>query len=319
MGPADGAPELHELRHPVDRVRPCRRHRRAPPAQAAAGARPLRPQPVRAAPRVGHRRRRHAHPDLARLPARPGRPGRAGADAALRLRVVRTQRRPWIRHPAAEPARPRHDLCDRACARRRRDGTALVRARQEAAQAEHVHRLHRLRAAPYRRRLLLPGSARRRRWQCGWAVDGRRREHGAAAVLWHPRGRAVRRRPHLDSRPVAAAHGDRMGRVGRPAARPGGVRLHEVLLAGGERAREALPAHPRRDEPQRHPGALRRAGEVGGQAARGGGGCPAQDRTEGRPRRRLRPLRRVASAGVRLRVDHRCRRRASVWRGLPRG
>ena len=47
------------------------------------------------------RRRRHPHPDLARVPARPRRPRRAGADAALRLRLVRALDRPRVRHPAA--------------------------------------------------------------------------------------------------------------------------------------------------------------------------------------------------------------------------
>ena len=50
--------------------------------------------PLRAAPRVGDRRGRHAHPDLAGLPARPRRPRRPRADPALRLRLVRARDRP---------------------------------------------------------------------------------------------------------------------------------------------------------------------------------------------------------------------------------
>ena len=61
-------------------------------------------------------------------------------------------------------------------------------------------------------------------------------------------GRAVRRPADLDPRPVAAADGHRVGRVGRPAARPGGVRLHEVVLAARERGRPPVSADPRDDE-----------------------------------------------------------------------
>ena len=49
-------------------------------------------------------------------------------------------------------ARPRRRLRRRPRARRRRDGPAVVRGRQAAAQAQHVHRLRRLRPAPHRQR-----------------------------------------------------------------------------------------------------------------------------------------------------------------------
>ncbi len=98
---------------------------------------------------------------------------------------------------------------------------------------------------------------------------------------------ALRGRAHLDPRSVAAAHGDGVGGVGRPAARPRGVRLHEVLHAVREhRAGPDLPADPRDHQPQRHQGALHRARQVD-RAAAGGGvrrAVLAEDRDGGGPR-----------------------------------
>jgi oligopeptidase B len=73
------------------------------------------------------------------------------AHVALRLRLLRALDRSRVRHPPSLAARPRHDLRGRARARRRRDGAALVRARQEVRQAQHLHRLRRRGAAPHRR------------------------------------------------------------------------------------------------------------------------------------------------------------------------
>ena len=53
---------------------------------------------------------------------------------------------------------------------------------------------------------------------------------------------------------------------GNPLEDPEVYALHEVLLAVRERRAQALPADPRRDLAARHPGALRRAGQVGGPA-----------------------------------------------------
>ena len=141
----------------------------------------------------------------------------------------------------------------------------------------------------------------------GRAADGRGRQHGARGIRRDRRPRAVRRRPQHDPGPVAAADGDRMGGVGRPAARPRGVRVHEVVHAVRERHRPGLPADLRADRPERHAGDLSRAGQVDGQAARGGRGrpVPAQDRNGGRPRRPQRPLRRLAGGSPRAGLDHR--------------
>ncbi len=79
-----------------------------------------------------------------------------------------------------------------------------------------------------------------------------------------------------------------VGGVGRSAARPGGVPVHEVLHAVRERCdRHGLPADPRGDQPERHPGALPRARQVDRQAAGRGQGrpVPAEDRDVSRARR----------------------------------
>ena len=114
------------------RLRPA--DRRAPPAQAAAGARRLRPGRLRPDPRVGHRARRRPDPDLDR--AAQGRRSRA---ATLPLLLYgygsyEISYDPFVSIAAAVAARPRHGLRARPHPRRRRDGPALVRARQAAAR-----------------------------------------------------------------------------------------------------------------------------------------------------------------------------------------
>ena len=133
----------------------------------------------------------------------------------------------------------------------------------------------------------------------GRPADGRGGQPGAAGLRRHRGPCAVRRRAEHDPGPVAPADGHRMGGVGRPAARPGGLRLHEVLHAVRERDRAGLPADLRPRRAQRHPGDLPRARQVGCPAARGGPGrpVPAQDRDGGGPRRPQRPLRRLAGGG----------------------
>ena len=90
-------------------------------------------------------------------------------------------------------------------------------------------------AAPRRGRLDVrrpAGGARRLR---GRAADGRGRQPGAGRVRRDRGAGAVRGRAQLDTRPVAAADRDGVGGVGRPAARPRGVRVHEVVHAVRER------------------------------------------------------------------------------------
>ncbi len=134
----------------------------------------------------------------------------------------------------------------------------------------------------------------------GRAAHGRGREHRTRRVHRGAGGGAVRRRAHHDPRPVPAADRHRVGRVGQPPRGPRGLRVHEGLLALRERRRPALPGDPRRDVAARHPGALRRAREVGGEAAghrhRPGEHCGhlAADQDVRRARRRQRAPQRLA-------------------------
>ena len=79
-------------------------------------------------------------------------------------------------------ARPRNGVRHRARAWRRRAGPAVVRARQDAREDEHVHRLHRCRKASRRHRCDPPRESRCARRQCGRPVDRCGGQHGAAAV-----------------------------------------------------------------------------------------------------------------------------------------
>ena len=139
----------------------------------------------------------------------------------------------------------------------------------------------------------------------GRAADGRGGQHGAGRVRRDRGARAVRGRADHDPGPVAAADRDRVGGVGRPAARPGGLRVHEVVHPVRERHRAGLPADLRADRAERHPGDLPRAGQVDGPAAgdRPRRPVPAQDRDGGGARRAQRPLRRVAGGGPRAGLD----------------
>ena len=135
----------------------------APEAAARAGR--LRPAAVRAAPRVGDRRGRHADPDLARRIRAPCSASRerpapmllygygsyeASIDPSFSIaRLSLLDRGVRVR--------------DRARARRRRDGPALVRGGQDAREAEHLHRLRRRRPPPRRPRADTSRRAARRR------------------------------------------------------------------------------------------------------------------------------------------------------------
>ena len=120
------------VRHPGARLRRRPGHRRAHAAARAAGARRL--------PTRGLRERRDwaVAADGARMPISIiHRAGDASArpDAALRLWLYESCEDPRFSIAAAVAARPRHGLRDRPCARRRRDGPAVVRARQAAGEA----------------------------------------------------------------------------------------------------------------------------------------------------------------------------------------
>lgn len=121
---------------------------------------------------------------------------------------------PPVLDRAALAARPRHGLRRGPCARRRGTRPALVRARQAAGEAEHVHRLHR-RGKPSRRHWRhRAGEDGRLRRQRRWPADGRGGQHRTRAVRRDPGRGAVRRPPHHDPRSVAAADRHRVGRMG---------------------------------------------------------------------------------------------------------
>ena len=155
--------------------------RRAPPAQAAAGAR-LRPVEVHHRAPVGDRARRHQDPGVAGL--QEGlREERQGRTAAVRLRQLRPFDRPDLQPDHRQPARPRHGLRHRPHPRRPGNGPQVVRRRQAVPQEEHLHRLHRRHRFPGQGRLCGEGSRRRLRRQRRRPADGRDRQHGAADTI----------------------------------------------------------------------------------------------------------------------------------------
>ena len=144
-------------------------------AEARGGAGRLRPAALRLRAPLGHRARRREGADQHRVPEGP-REGRPRAALALRLRLLRLRHAGGVRQPAAEPARSRHPVRDRAHPRRRRDGRGLARRRHADEEEEHLLRLHRLRRVPGRRRSWTsPRAAADRGRQRGRPADGRRR------------------------------------------------------------------------------------------------------------------------------------------------
>ena len=156
---------------------------------------------------------------------------RVDADVHHRVRRVRDQHRPRVLGGAREYARPRRALCRAACARRRRDGARMVRNGPAAQQKTHVRGFrgrHGCAAGLRARGSGAHGGERRVRRR---PADGRGGESGAGTLCRHRGGRAVRGRADDDARPEPAAHRDRMGRMGGPAARCGGVPLHARVFA----------------------------------------------------------------------------------------
>ena len=130
-----------------------------------------------------------------------------------------------------EPPRPRRRRGHRPRPRRRRAGQALARRGADAAEDEHLHRLHRRRRAPAARggtasrdRLVDRGRQRRR------PADGRGDQPAARPVQGGGVEGPLRRRHQHDARRDAAAHGGRVRGVGQPEGE-GGVRLHQVATA----------------------------------------------------------------------------------------
>ena len=149
---------LHVAGHAGHRVRRGPRHGRAHAPQDHRGARRPRPGRLRHRTAVGHRPRRHPGADLVRAPRRR-RAGRLGPVPPLRLRLLRDVHRPRLLDPPPVAARPRLRVRHRPRPRRRGDGPTLVRRRQAPPQAQHLHRLHRVRRAPRGRAASRPPTA----------------------------------------------------------------------------------------------------------------------------------------------------------------
>ena len=192
----------------------------------------------------------------------------SGAAAALRLRLVRDQHRPVLLHPPAVAARPRRRLSpsrtSAAAASWVADGTRTARCWPRRTRSPTSWRAPRRVVKDSWTHGGPAGGARRlgRR-----PADGRDRQPGARGVRRHRGPGPVRGPAELHPGPVAAADRHRVGGVGQPARVGRGVRLHEVVQPVRERIEAPISEDPGRDQPQRHPGAVPRAGQVDRQAA----------------------------------------------------
>ena len=138
------------------------------------------------------------------------------------------------------------------------------------AQAQHVHRLHRLRRAPRRRGLDRARAARGARRQRRRAADGRGREPAPRPVPRRssPRCRSSTASPRCSTRrcPLTDHRVGGVGRPGRTTRRSTSYMKSYSPYDNVERA--GLPGAARDRRAQRPAGAVLGAGQVGGQAAR---------------------------------------------------
>ena len=196
-------------------------------------------------------------------------------------------------------------------------------------EAQHVHRLHRVRRAPraragYTAPDRLGGTRRQRRR----AADGRGREPPPRPLPGGRRRGAVRRRGDHDAGRRPPAHRDRVGGVGKPARRSRTTTRTcsptRPTTTSRRRTYPALLVTAGLNDPA---GVVLGAGEVGGQAAGDQDRRPhaaPQDRDGRRPRRPVRPVRRLARRGAGPRVPHHRTHRSNLMTDLdsdrrPRG
>ena len=302
-----GAARLHVDDGAGVGLRLRRAHPRAARCSSAAGPWP-RPRGLRGAPAVGDRRRRRAGPDLDR------RPGSAPAASAVRStrsrscstataptrsRSTRTSRSPGCRCSTAAPGWPiAHVRGGGEMGRRWYDDG------QAAAQAAHLLRLRRLRPAPGRHRLDHPrtelvgegGSAG------GLLIGVVANEHRDLF------GGIVAEVPFVDaltsmldaSLPLTVTEYDEWG---NPRRTPRSTTTWPATRRTRTSTAQRYPPILADDLGQRHPGALRRARQVGGPAARDRARPartprhPAEDRDVGRSRRRLAGATRPGATG----------------------
>ena len=114
-----------------------------------------------------------------------------------------------------QPARSRRRHGLRPHPRRRRPRRPLARRRQDAGQAQHLHRLHRRRRAPHRQRLRRPSPRRHRRRLRRRPADGRRHQPPPRSLPRRPLPRPLRRHHEHHARRFPAPHRPRVRRVGQ--------------------------------------------------------------------------------------------------------
>ena len=234
----DDAPvHLHVAGDAGHRVRRGPRHRRAHPAQDHRGAGRPRPGRLRDRTAVGDRARRRPGAHLLRAPGRHRprrRARRASSTATAPTRRASTRPSPRcgcrcstagfvfaIAHVrgGGELGRPWYD--DGKLLHKRNTFTDFI------ACAEHL----------VAEGLTAPRPARGARRVGGRAPDGRGHQPAPRPVRGR-RGRgALRRLPHDDPRRDPPPHRHRVGGVGQPRGRPGGVRVHEGLQPLRQRGR----------------------------------------------------------------------------------
>ena len=167
-----------------------------------------------------------------------------------------------------DAARPRLRRGDRARARRRGDGPRLVRTRQAAHTSATPSPISsRRRSTWWRRGITAPDRLVISGGSAGGllmgAVTNMRPDLFAAVVAEVPFVDVVNTMLDAD----APAHGDRVRRVGQ-SERPGGLRLHPLVLAVRQRGGQALSAHAGDGGAARSAGGVLGAGQVGGPAPR---------------------------------------------------
>ena len=142
---------------------------------------------------------------------------------ALRLRRLRHVDPRLVQQQPVVAGRPRLRLCHRACARRQREGLALVSRRQARQEDEHVHRFHRGERISRQERLVRAGDDRRRGPFRRRELDRRGRQYAAGPLRRADRRSAVCRRAQHHARRDAAAHAAGMAGMGRSDPRRGGI------------------------------------------------------------------------------------------------
>ena len=223
---ADDAGDDLRLRHP---------DRRAPAAQARAGARRLRPRELRAPSSCGRRRATARRCPVSLVYRKGFTQGRHGAAAAVRLRLLRLVDGPGVLVPrACRCSTAASSTPSRTSAAARRwaapgTTTASCSTRRTPSPTSSTSRASWSSKATRdpKRVFAMGGSA-------GGLLMGAVANMAPADYRAHRRAGAVRRRRHDDARRDHPAHDQRVRRVGQPEGE-GVLRLHAVVLAVRQR------------------------------------------------------------------------------------